>query len=387
MSAQQVHQCLQRSNAKYSDSAKKDILGALNQFKDMGPMTENFMFPDGKRRNAFKLVGTIPINYKGNLYNIPISVILWDTHPYYAPLCYVTPTSKMIIKESEHVNKEGKVFLPYLNEWRFPGHDLSGLLQISKCPVFARKTTGSTPVTTSSNITTPYPTTLPSIPTPYPATATSTPFPTPYPAVGNSGYNPYVNIPSATPYPLGCGYQQPAPPRPNLPRGTIQPDTIRVSVLSAIEEKVRSKLRDKMGTNSAELASIQSTGAELREGQQKLKKVLDELEGQKKGLQTVVEFYSTKKEELSTALKYAGGSESPPIDDAIDAATPLHRQIVLNYAKDLTCDDVIYALGQSLKSGNMNLSEYLRRVRDISREQFIYRATMQKCRRVAGLPV
>ncbi|VDK52492.1 unnamed protein product [Cylicostephanus goldi] len=75
------------------------------------------------------------------------------------------------------------------------------------------------------------------------------------------------------------------------------------------------------------------------------------------------------------------------IDAAIDAATPLHRQILTNYAQDLACDDVIYALGQALRDKKISVQEYLRCVRDVSRKQFIYRATMQKCRKAAGLPI
>lgn len=136
------------------------------------------------------------------------------------------------------MNKEGKVFLPYLNEWRFPGYDLSGLLQMSlfpflesiiitlityilslsllspyliflfyvmamvfqeKCPVFARSAAASaassaTPSATSSASATPYPTAQPAMPTPYPSGASG---PTPYPT-------------SATPYPnagQGMGYK------------------------------------------------------------------------------------------------------------------------------------------------------------------------------------
>lgn len=98
MSAHQVQQCLQRAGGKYADSAKKDIIGALSQFKDLSPGTDTFMFPDGKRRTAFRLKGTIPVYYKGACYNIPVTVYLWDTHPYYAPICYVNPTSTMVIK-------------------------------------------------------------------------------------------------------------------------------------------------------------------------------------------------------------------------------------------------------------------------------------------------
>lgn len=37
----------------------------------------------------------------------------------------------MKIKVSEHVNEEGRIFLPYLNEWRFPAYDTVGLLGVS----------------------------------------------------------------------------------------------------------------------------------------------------------------------------------------------------------------------------------------------------------------
>ena len=94
------------------------------------------------------------------------------------------------------------------------------------------------------------------------------------------------------------------------------------------------------------MASIRTTSDELREGQQKLKKMLEELETQRNSLQTAVEIYTVKKTELAKALSDAGGTDAPPIDEAIDAAYPLHRQIVMNYAKDLTCDDLIYALGE-----------------------------------------
>lgn len=115
-----------------------------------------------------------------------------------------------------------------------------------------------------------------------------------------------MNIPSSTPYPMGSGAAPyPSGPSPSThppPRpppvssqsttGSIQADTIRASVLSAVEDKVRSKLRERMGTNSAEMASIRSTGEELREGQQKLKKMLEELEAQKTSCQTAVDLLS-----------------------------------------------------------------------------------------------
>ena len=68
--------------------------------------------------------------FQGSTYNIPVAVYLVDTHPYYAPMCYVCPTPNMMVKESKTVDKLGRIYLPYLSDWRYPGYDLNGLLQV-----------------------------------------------------------------------------------------------------------------------------------------------------------------------------------------------------------------------------------------------------------------
>ncbi|KAK6748215.1 hypothetical protein RB195_001065 [Necator americanus] len=385
-----VQQCLEKSNAKYVDSAKSDILGALAEFKDLLPDTENFVFPDGKRRTAFRLHGTIPVFYKGVRYNIPISVYLWDTHPYYAPICYVSPTPTMVIRESEHVTKQGRVYLPYLNEWRFPGYDLNGLLQVmamvfqEKCPVFAKSSSSSTstptPTPTTSQPTpsypTPYPSANPSMPVPYP-TPPSMPYPsqTPYPTSNNQFGSAYMN----TPYPQPSVATRTPPPIPAPPKssatssGTLQPEHIRASILSALEDKLKMRLREKIGTAHAEITSIRETQSELQAGQRNLRRMIDELEKQQKLLESYIFAHQDKKEELSRTLAECGEdndeNKTLDIDSAIDAATPLHRQVLTNYANDLACDDVIYALGQALKEKKISVQEYLRCVRDVSRKQ------------------
>lgn len=57
----------------------------------------------------------------GNIYNIPIQVWLLSSHPYNAPLVYVRPTNNMMIKPSKHVDHAGRVYLPYLSEWKMVG--------------------------------------------------------------------------------------------------------------------------------------------------------------------------------------------------------------------------------------------------------------------------
>merc|ERR1719499_1695078 len=102
------------------------------------------MFNDGRERDLLHLQGTIPVPYKGQTYNIPISLWLLDTHPYHAPLAFVKPTPDMQVKVSKHVDAAGKIYLPYLHEWGHPNSDLLGLVQIcvvtfsEQPPVFAK---------------------------------------------------------------------------------------------------------------------------------------------------------------------------------------------------------------------------------------------------------
>lgn len=45
---------------------------------------------------------------------------LWllDTYPFNPPICFVKPTSAMMIKTGKHIDANGKIYLPYLHEWK-----------------------------------------------------------------------------------------------------------------------------------------------------------------------------------------------------------------------------------------------------------------------------
>lgn len=58
-------------------------------------------------------------NFLGTVYNIPICLWLLDTYPYNPPICFVKPTSAMMIKTGKHVDANGKIYLPYLHEWKY----------------------------------------------------------------------------------------------------------------------------------------------------------------------------------------------------------------------------------------------------------------------------
>nr|XP_034976522.1 tumor susceptibility gene 101 protein isoform X2 [Zootoca vivipara] len=131
---------------KYRDLTVQETVSVITQYKDLKPVMDGYVFNDGSSRELMSLTGTIPVNYKGNTYNIPICLWLLDTYPYNPPICFVKPTSSMTIKTGKHVDANGKIYLPYLHEWKHPQSDLIGLIQVmivvfgEEPPVFSRPT-------------------------------------------------------------------------------------------------------------------------------------------------------------------------------------------------------------------------------------------------------
>lgn len=56
--------------------------------------------------------------FLGSTYNIPICIWLQKRHPYIPPIVFVVPTPEMEIKVGRHVDTKGRVYLPFLSEWR-----------------------------------------------------------------------------------------------------------------------------------------------------------------------------------------------------------------------------------------------------------------------------
>ena len=77
---------------RHPDLTKRDVLALLHHYKGLTPKLDKFMFNDGRERELLHLVGTIPVPYKGQTYNIPISVTLLSYFPYIAPLFFIKST-------------------------------------------------------------------------------------------------------------------------------------------------------------------------------------------------------------------------------------------------------------------------------------------------------
>ncbi|KAI8752917.1 tumor susceptibility gene 101 protein [Biomphalaria glabrata] len=414
------------SKYKHPNEAKADILKTINQYRDLRPSLDPFVFNDGTERQLVQLEGTIPVNYKGNTYNIPISIWVIDTHPYNPPMVFVKPTSTMQIKSGRYVDTNGKVDMPYIREWRHPTSDLLSLVQVlalvfgEECPVFSRASgprpqqplpyPGQPPYPNNPSSMPPYPVTT-GVGPGYPGGYSAPGYPgypnnqAGYPAAGYPSYPPQYpasSYPSGYPgqaggYPPQFGTQPPYPQNSittdgasDMSRltqgGTVTEADLRASLLSAVEDKMKRRLRETFAQAQAEMDVLKKTQKDLTTGKERIEIIITELEKEKADIEKNIELLREKDNEVKEAIQKMESNQNLSIDDAVVTTTPLYRQLVDAFAEEQAIEDAIYYLGEALRKNVIELESFLKRVRELSRKQFMLRATIQKCREKAGLP-
>lgn len=108
------------------------------------------------------------------------------------------------------------------------------------------------------------------------------------PNPGFSGYPPSSNVfpgyaPSFPPYPPSYMPGGIIPGETPNTTGTITDEHIRASLLSAIEDKLKRRMREQFSQNQAELETLRRTHQELVQGKQRLDDTLKRLEREQVG--------------------------------------------------------------------------------------------------------
>lgn len=84
---------------------------------DVSVLNSCLAYENGTPSLLLHLVGTLPVSFRGNSYNIPIDTWIPSTYPLEAPIVYVTPTPDMVVRSGQHVTLEGRVYHHYLAHW------------------------------------------------------------------------------------------------------------------------------------------------------------------------------------------------------------------------------------------------------------------------------
>ena len=69
-----VSKALSKAKYRHANKCKSEVLNAMKIYRGLSPKFEKFIFDNGEEKDLLNLVGTIPVDYKGHTYNIPIQV-------------------------------------------------------------------------------------------------------------------------------------------------------------------------------------------------------------------------------------------------------------------------------------------------------------------------
>lgn len=269
-----------------------------------------------------------------------------DTHPYNAPICYVAPTPDMHIKVSMYVDHNGKIYLPYLHDWQPASSDLLGLIQVmivtfGEHPPVYSKPKESTPYPQQSFMPQPGINTSSFMSSSFPQQPVGA-FP-PYPTSGNSNFGanafpPYPPTSNSSPYPSGGfmpmpnAFGSPSQPTQSNPvtsgTGTITEEHIKASLISAVEDKMRRRIQEKVNQYQAEIQTLKRTKQELQEGQSKLNEIIKKLERDEVELKKNIQMLQDKDTELTKSLTQLEQNDDIDVDEAVTTTAPLYKQYV-----------------------------------------------------------
>ena len=167
------------------------------------------------------------------------------------------------------------------------------------------------------------------------------------------------------------------------------PDHEHVALMSRVEEVLRERFTEEFYKTKAEIQTLHSTNKELLDGQEEIGAIEAELDAKTTQVDTCLQDLSLEEKSLKQAIHEidAMAPEALDIDKGIVVTEePLFSQIVKCFAEDAAIGDAIYHLGEGLRSGLIpSLDVYLKKVRNLSRQQFYLRATMIKARQKSQL--
>ncbi|MCJ1472698.1 hypothetical protein MMC13_001347 [Lambiella insularis] len=120
-------------NRTYTDTRQ-----VLSSTSTLRPRTDIYTFENGRSSLLLHITGTLPVLFRGTTYSFPISLWVPHVYPSEGPIVYVTPTREMVVRPGQYVSGEGRIYHPYLANWRADRSNLTEFTRILQ-DVFAQE--------------------------------------------------------------------------------------------------------------------------------------------------------------------------------------------------------------------------------------------------------
>lgn len=108
--------------------------------------------------------------------------------------------------------------------------------------------------------------------------------------------------------------------------GTITEEHIRASLVSAVEDKLKRRIQEKVNQCQAEIQTLKRTQQELNEGQSKINDIIGRLERDEQELTKSIAVLKDKDQELERALEALEKVDGIDVDEAVTTTAPLYKQ-------------------------------------------------------------
>ena len=158
-------------------------------------------------------------------------------------------------------------------------------------------------------------------------------------------------------------------------------------MITAVLDKAREKSFELNSIKQAEVDSLNRVRQDLEEGKSQISNFIHEANNEILTLNDLTIELKDKTLHLNENINQIKHRDNASIDDAIVAPAPLYRQLMQLFAEELAIQDLIFYLGEGLQNRTVSLESFLKQVRFLTRKQFMLRATMQKAREKAALPL
>jgi ESCRT-I complex subunit TSG101 len=168
---------------------------------------------------------------------------------------------------------------------------------------------------------------------------------------------------------------------------TIKPEYYMMSLITAVEDKIKKKFSESYEEKIAEIDSLKRVKNDLDQSNQFLSGLISEAESECVNVRQMNSELKRRIGQLNENISRIEHREKTNIEDAIVTPTPLYRQLLNLYGEELAVQDLIFYLNEGLMNKTVALEAFLKQVRFLSRRQFMLRATMAKAREKAALPL
>merc|ERR1719483_536535 len=160
---------------------------------------------------------------------------------------------------------------------------------------------------------------------------------------------------------------------------TIMQELAKTSIISTAEDTIKNRLREEVSTKHVETESLKQVGEELSIGRSRLTQMISKLKLETEQVDMNIRILTEKEAEMSAVKDKLAITGEVSCDEAVTATAPIYNQLINACAEESAIEDAIYFLGEAFRRGVIDCELFLKHVRNMSRKQFMLRATMQKC--------